>query len=316
MKPKIYIDGKEGTTGLQIYERLGARSDIELLLIDEDKRKDVEERRKFLNAADIVFLCLPDAAAIEAVTFIDNEHTRVIDASTAHRVSHAWAYGFAELSAERRKAIIGSRRVANPGCHATGFLASVTPLVQLNMLPFYAAVPCYSVTGYSGGGKQRITEYESVPRSRMMDAPRTYGLNLRHKHVPEMQRIAGLDQAPVFCPIIADYYKGMATTIMLQNCTLIGNPTAQQIHERLAEFYEGQTLVTVAPFGGDEPMISANLLAGTDSLRLIVCGHETQTTVTAQFDNLGKGAAGAAVQNMNLMLGYEETTGLTLYKGE
>ena len=312
MKPKIYIDGKEGTTGLQIYERLGSRDDIELLLIDEDKRKDTEERKKFLNAADIVFLCLPDAAAREAVTLIENDRTRVIDASTAHRTAEGWDYGFAELSAERRAAIAQSKRVANPGCHATGLIASVYPLIQMGLMPADYPLTVFSLTGYSGGGKKMIAEYEGEGRDTKLDSPRIYGLNLHHKHLPEMQKVCGLTYPPVFCPVVDDYYKGMAGTIQLHNALLTGHPSAQDICDKLAAYYEGQKLVTVAPFGGEDPMIAANTLAGKDSLQLIVCGHEEQTIVTALFDNLGKGASGAAVQNMNIMLGLDETAGLSL----
>lgn len=312
MKPKIYIDGKEGTTGLQIFERLGARDDLDLLLIEEEQRKDIEARRKLLNAADIVFLCLPDEAAKEAVTLIENPKTRVIDASTAHRVNPKWVYGFAELSSEQRAAIANAARLANPGCHATGFLAAVAPLTRMELLPWYAAVTCFSLTGYSGGGKKMIAEYEAETRDGALEAPRVYGLNLRHKHIPEMKKYAALDHAPVFSPIVAPYYKGMATTVQLQNRALIGGMTAQDVHEKLCEHYAGQKLVSVAPFGGEEAMLSANSMAGLDTLRLTVCGHDTQTIITAQFDNLGKGASGAAVQNMNIMLGLEETTGLSL----
>lgn len=306
MKPKIYIDGKEGTTGLQIYDRLFGRDDIELLLIDEDKRKDTDERRKFLNAADIVFLCLPDAAAKEAVSLIENQNTRVIDASTAHRTNPDWDYGFAELSKAHRMAIADSKRVANPGCHASGFIASVYPLVACDVVPADFAFTCSSLTGYSGGGKKMIAEYEDAARDPKHDSERIYGLNLHHKHLPEMEYVCGLMQSPVFVPVVGDFYKGMATTVMLPGLD------AKCVHEALSKHYEGQKLVTVAPLGGDEPVIYANTLAGHDSLRLIVCGHEEQTIVTALFDNLGKGASGAAVQNMNIMLGIEETTGLTL----
>lgn len=306
MKPKVYIDGKEGTTGLQIYDRLSGRDDIELLLIDEDKRKDTDERRKFLNAADIVFLCLPDAAAKEAVSLIENQNTRVIDASTAHRTNPDWDYGFAELSKAHRMAIADSKRVANPGCHASGFIASVYPLVACDVVPADFAFTCSSLTGYSGGGKKMIAEYEDAARDPKHDSERIYGLNLHHKHLPEMEYVCGLMQSPVFVPVVGDYYKGMATTVMLPGLD------AKCVHEALSKHYEGQKLVTVAPLGGDEPVIYANTLAGHDSLRLIVCGHEEQTIVTALFDNLGKGASGAAVQNMNIMLGIEETTGLTL----
>lgn len=311
MKPVIYIDGKEGTTGLQIFERLGSREDIDLILIDEDKRKDTEERKKFINAADIVFLCLPDAAAREAVALCDNPNTRFIDASTAHRTHPDWDYGFPELSAAHRDAIIHSKRVANPGCHASGFISSVYPLVKLGIVPADYPLTCSSLTGYSGGGKKLIAEYEDENRDPRHDSHRIYGLTLKHKHLPEMTHVCGLTAAPVFVPILGDFYKGMASTIMLHNKLLPGKPTAQDIHAALANYYAGQQMVSVAPFGGEEPVIYANTLAGHDSLKLIVCGHEEQTIVTALFDNLGKGASGAAVQNMNLMLGFDETTGLT-----
>ena len=303
-KPKVYIDGKEGTTGLQIYDRLSVRDDIELLLIDDEKRKDLTERKKLLNAADLVFLCLPDAAAIEAVGLIDNDHTRVIDASTAHRTAEGWDYGFPELSAEHRAAIMKSKRVANPGCHASGFISSVYPLVRLGVIPADSPVCAYSLTGYSGGGKKLIAEYEDPDRDPRHESHRIYGTNLKHKHLPEMQKVCGLSQPPVFSPILGDFYKGMATTILLPGTD------AAMVQEKLAAYYEGQTFVSVAPLGGDESVIYADTLAGTNQLRLIVCGHENQTTVTALFDNLGKGASGAAVQNMNLMLGFDETAGL------
>ena len=311
-KPKVYIDGKEGTTGLQIYERLGGRDDIELLLIDEDKRKDTEERKKFLNAADLVFLCLPDAAAIEAVSLIDNPKTRVIDASTAHRTAEGWVYGFAELLPGQRQRIRFAGRVANPGCHATGFLSTAAPLVELGVLPKDYPVICFSLTGYSGGGKKLIAEYEAEGRSVLLDSPNIYATGLKHKHIPEMQKLAGLDHPPVFAPILGDVYKGMATAILLQNRLLKGTPTAQDICEMLASYYEGQQLVRMAPFGGTAPRLATNALAGKDYLEITVTGHEDQTMLTAQFDNLGKGASGAAVQNMNIMLGFAETAGLTL----
>ena len=310
MKPKVYIDGKEGTTGLQIYDRLGSRTDIDLLLIDEDKRKDREERRRFLNAADIVFLCLPDAAAREAVELIENPDTRVIDASTAHRTAAGWIYGFPELSGEQRQAIAGAKRVANPGCHATGLISSAAPLIRMGILPADYPLTCHSLTGYSGGGKKMIADYEGEEKRQELYAPRIYGLSLQHKHLPEMQAVTGLAQPPVFCPIVDDYYKGMATTIMLHNDRLNGQPSAQDIWEKLAAYYEGQHFVTVALLGGTEKMIAANRMAGTNGLELIVCGNEKQTIVTALFDNLGKGASGAAVQNMNIMLGFDEKTGL------
>ena len=253
-----------------------------------------------------MFLCLPDAAAREAVSLIENQNTRVVDASTAHRTDPDWDYGFAELSPAHRAAVRQSRRVANPGCHASGFISSVYPLVAQDVVPADFAFTCASLTGYSGGGKKMIAEYEDADRDPRHDSERIYGLNLKHKHLPEMAYVCGLTQAPVFVPIVGDFYKGMATTVMLPGVD------ARRVHETLAKHYEGQQLVTVAPFGGGEPVIYANTLAGHDSLRLIVNGHEEQAIVTALFDNLGKGASGAAVQNMNIMLGIEETAGLTL----
>ena len=309
-KPKVYIDGKEGTTGLQIYERLGAREDIELLLIDEDKRKDPEERRKFLNGADLVFLCLPDAAAVEAVAMIDNPRTRVIDASTAHRTAEGWVYGFPELLPGQRQRIRFAARVANPGCHATGFLSTVVPLVNLGLLPRDYPLSCYSLTGYSGGGKKMIAEYRSPDRDPRLAAPAPYALGLQHKHLPEMQAVAGLSYPPNFLPVLGDVEQGMTTCVMLQNRLLHGTPSAEDICDLLGNYYEGQKLVRVAPFGGSEPRLYTSQLAGRDWLQITVSGNGEQTLLSAQFDNLGKGASGAAVQNMNLMLGFPETEGL------
>lgn len=307
----VFIDGREGTTGLQIEQRLSARRDLELLRIDPARRKDPAARRALLNRADVVFLCLPDEAAREAVLMIENPAVRVIDASTAHRTAPGWDYGFPELSKAHRAAIETSRRVANPGCHATGVISIVYPLVQQGLLPADFPLCCYSLTGYSGGGKKMIAEYESPEKPQSYFAPRIYGLTLKHKHLPEMQKVCGLDYPPVFSPIVDDYYKGMAVTIQLQNRLLNGWPTAEDIYEKLAGWYDGQKLIKVHPFGYDG-MIAAADMAGRDSLELIVNGHGEQTMVTALFDNLGKGASGAAVQNMNLMLGFEETAGLAL----
>lgn len=312
MKPRVYIDGKEGTTGLQIYERLQSRTDIELLMIEEEKRKDPKERRGLINAADLTFFCLPDQAAAEAAGFVTSKEARIIDASTAHRTAPGWAYGFAELSLAHREAVIHSRFTANPGCHATGFIAAVYPLTAAGILPKTAAVTAFSLTGYSGGGKKMIAEYEARERPALYDTPRLYGLNLKHKHLPEMKAVCSLEKNPVFCPVVDDYYKGMAVTVMLDNSMLKGNPSAEQVHEILTAHYEGQKLVKVHSFGYEEPMIAAGTMAGKDSLVLIVNGYDKQTIVTALFDNLGKGASGAAVQNMNLMLGFEETAGLVV----
>lgn len=310
-KPRVFIDGQEGTTGLQIHERLAAREDIELLHIDEGKRKDTGERKKLLNAADLVFLCLPDAAAVEAVGLIENPGTRVIDASTAHRTAEGWVYGFPELLAGQRQRIRFARRVANPGCHATGFLAGTAPLTALGVLPDDYPVACYSLTGYSGGGKKMIAQY-TQNKTPDLFSPGTYGLDLAHKHLPEMQKYAALTCPPVFCPVVDDYYKGMETVVMLQNRLLRGKPTAEDIGEMLASYYEGQGMVEVAPFEEHPGRLPANSMAGKDTLRILVCGGRERTAVISLFDNLGKGASGAAVQNMNLMLGFTENTGLAL----
>ena len=302
MKPKVYIDGKEGTTGLQIYDRLAAREDIELLLIDEDKRKDVAERKKLLNAADIVFLCLPDAAAVEAVALVDNPDTRIIDASTAHRTKPGWVYGFPELKPGQRQAIAAAKRVANPGCHATGFISIVYPLIQCGILSPEETVTAYSLSGYSGGGKKMIAQYEAGKDETLL-APRLYGLSMKHKHLPEMKSVCGLSKDPLFCPVVDDYYRGMATSIML-------DADAAQVHAALDAFYH-DGFVHVRPFG-EEGTISANAMAGRDDLALIVCGRKEQTIVTALFDNLGKGACGAAIQNMNIMLGLDPYAGLSI----
>ena len=300
--PEIYIDGQAGTTGLEIVSRLSARKDIHLILIDEDKRKDEAERRKCMNGADLVFLCLPDAAAIEAVTLIENPHTKVIDASTAHRCDPQWAYGFSELGEAFLNAIRTSMRVANPGCHATGFISIVYPLIQLGILSPADTITAYSLTGYSGGGKKMIAQYEAGHDEALL-APRLYGLSLTHKHLPEMKKVCHLQKDPLFCPVVDDYYRGMATSVMLE-------ADAAQVHAALTKFYQ-KGLVHVHPFG-DESNISANAMAGRDDLELVVCGRKEQTIVTALFDNLGKGACGAAIQNMNIMLGLDPYAGLSL----
>ena len=310
MKTKVYIDGQSGTTGLQIYDRIGQREDLELLRIPEELRHDPDERKKYLNSADIVFLCLPDEGAREAVSFIENPNVRVIDASTAHRTNPDWTYGYPELSKAQREAIRTSKRVANPGCHATGFISTTAPLVAMGVIPKDYPMSCYSLTGYSGGGKKMIAEYEAEGRSELLDAPGIYGLNLHHKHLPEMQTVTELAYPPVFMPVVDDYYKGMATTIMLQNRLLPGQPSAEKICAKLADYYRDEHFVSVVPFGENDSKLYANKLAGTNRLEIVVCGHEEQTTVTALFDNLGKGASGAAVQNMNIMLGLPEETGL------
>ena len=306
MSVKVFIDGSSGTTGLRIADRLAARPDIELLSISAEGRKDVNERAKVINSADLAFLCLPDAASKEVMPLLRPD-VKVLDTSTAFRTDAAWDYGFPELKGQKEK-IKNSCRVAVPGCYASGFISIARPLVELGLAPADYPFSCTGISGYSGGGKKMIAEYESAdrPAHSKLDAPKSYGLGLAHKHLPEMEYVCGLMHAPVFVPIVGDFYKGMATTVMLPGVD------AHIVHNTLAEHYANQNFVTVAPIGGDENVIYANTMAGRDSLRLIVCGHEEQTIVTALFDNLGKGASGAAVQNMNIMLGLEETTGLTL----
>ena len=303
---KVFIDGSAGTTGLRIRERLSGRKDLELLALSEELRKDPSARKDMLNTADIAFLCLPDAAAMEAVSLIESDQTAVIDTSTAHRVSEGWAYGFAELSPEHRQAIVTSKRVANPGCHASGFIAGVYPLVKHGVIPADFPLTAYSLTGYSGGGKKLIAEYEDENRDVRHESHRIYGTNLAHKHLPEMQKICGLTQKPVFSPILGDFYAGMATTVLLPGID------AGTAWEALSDHYAGQNLISVAPLGGDEPVIYASTYAGKDTMRIQVSGQRDQCMVTAIFDNLGKGASGAAIQNMNLLLGLDETTGLSL----
>lgn len=314
-KPKIYIDGQEGTTGLRIFERFAGRDDIEILTIDPALRKDADERKKLINASDITFLCLPDAAAKEAVSFVENDSVRIIDASTAHRVNPDWAYGFPELSAAHREAIAAGKRIANPGCHATGFVSLVYPLVSAGILPKESAVPCFSLTGYSGGGKKMIAQYGDENRDAALDSPRIYGLTHSHKHLPEMQKVCGLDHAPLFSPIVADYYAGMLVSVPLMASQLKGVSSLAQLHECYADAYAGQKMVKVMPLSAQADVggfLAANGCAGWDGLEIYVTGNDERMMVCARFDNLGKGASGAAVQSMNIMLSCDEATGLNI----
>ncbi|MBS7218211.1 MAG: N-acetyl-gamma-glutamyl-phosphate reductase [Oscillospiraceae bacterium] len=311
-KPKIFIDGKGGVVGAKIYGLLSQRDDLELLLIDPEKRRDVRERKKLLNMADLALLCLPSDTARETPVLVENPETRLLDTSPAHRTTEGWVYGFPELLPGQRQRIRFSKRVANPGCHASGFLSIAAPLVKLGVLPTDYPASCFSITGYSGGGKEMIAEFQMPDRDPALAAPSLYALGLDHNHLNEMQHIAGLDYPPVFTPILSDMYSGMSTSIPLQNHLLRGQPTAEDVCEMMASYYEGQSLVTVAPFGKNSPRLTSNAFAGTNRLEITVCGHEEQTLITARFDNLGKGVAAAAVQNLNLMLGFPETEGLDL----
>ena len=313
-KFKVFIDGKAGTTGLKIYERLGKRDDIEILLIDEEKRKDSAERAKMINSADIVFLCLPDAAAKEAVALCTNPETRIIDASTAHRIDPAWDYGFPELSEKHRENIRKSKRVANPGCYASGFISLVYPLIQAGVLPEDYPVTCHAVSGYSGAGNKMINVIESADKTFEMNSPRQYALGQQHKHLPEMQNICGMKYAPMFNPIVDDYYSGMVVSVPLVTRCLTKKYTPAEIHEIMTAHYAGQHFVKVMELGGIETLadgfLAANTLADTNNMQIFVCGNDEQILLCSRFDNLGKGASGAAMQNMNIMLGIDETTGL------
>jgi len=303
---KVFIDGREGTTGLQIQQRLERRDDVSLIVLPEDLRKDPEARRAALNEADIVFLCLPDEAARESVSMIANDHTRVIDASTAHRIDPDWVYGFPELRRGQRDAIAAASRVTNPGCHATGFLAIAAPLLDVRVIPEDMTLHCFSLSGYSGAGKRAIAQYEAVEKSDDLYSPRLYGMNQRHKHIPEMMAHSGVRARPVFSPVIDDYFCGMATTVTFSNRALKGHPYAEDLRDILATHYLGSRFVRVAPFDASVSFLPANTYAGTNDLEISVFGDQDLTQITARFDNLGKGASGAAVQNMNIMLGLPE----------
>ena len=305
---KVFIDGSAGTTGLRITQRLSEREDIQLITVPEPFRKDPAARRGAINRADVVFLCLPDDAAREAVTLVENPNTAVIDTSTAHRVNPAWTYGFPEISGLRKK-IAASRRVANPGCHASGFIALIAPLVQAGVIRPDAALSCFSLTGYSGGGKKMIAEYEATERDPLLDAPRQYGLSQRHKHLPEMQMLCGLDQAPIFCPIVAPYFAGMEVTVPLFTRDAAGGRAA--VEDAYRQAY-AQGLVRFVPDAGEGNFLSAGAYAGRDDMEISVQGSGDRLLLTARFDNLGKGASGAAIQNMNLLLGIDEKTGLVV----
>ena len=302
---KVFIDGSAGTTGLRIRERLSERKDIELTVLGEEVRKDLNARRDALNGADIAFLCLPDAAAKEAVSLIEGD-TAVIDTSTAHRTAEGWTYGFPELEGQREK-IAGSRRVANPGCHASGFIVLVEPLVRAGLVSPDTTLTCFSLTGYSGGGKSMIADYEADGRPAALDSPRQYGLTQSHKHLPEMAKVCGLATAPVFCPIVADFYSGMEVTVSLFARDLKG--TVDDVRAVYAERYRGPVVNFTEP---PEGMIAANALSGLDRMDVMVTGNDERILLVSVFDNLGKGASGAAVQNMNILLGIDETTGLQL----
>lgn len=305
---KVFIDGSAGTTGLRIHERLALRRDIEMITLTEELRKDTEARREALNKADLVFLCLPDAAAVESVSLINNDHTAVIDTSTAHRTLDSWTYGFPELTGQREK-IASSKRIANPGCHASGFISLVAPLTENGLLSKDAALSAFSLTGYSGGGKKMIAQYEEEGRDVLLDAPRMYGITQKHKHLPEMQKLCGLNTAPIFCPIVSSYYAGMEVTIPLFKDMV--NGSVEDIRELYRSYY-ASGMIHYADAADEAGFMSGGAYAGRDAMEVSVQGNDDRILLVSRFDNLGKGASGAAIQNMNLVLGVDETTGLVL----
>lgn len=315
MKTKVFIDGSEGTTGLRIDERFQKRDDIEILKIDSDKRKDAEERKKLINASDITFLCLPDDAARESVSLVENDKVCIIDTSTAHRTESGWAYGFPELSKEHRENIINGKRIAVPGCHATGFISIVYPLIKGGILPNGYPVAGFSMTGYSGAGKKAIAAYQDENRPREFSSAREYALTQQHKHLKEMQKITGLFRAPLFSPVIDDYYSGMVVSVPFYTDMLNHKQTPETLQKFLAEYYAGQRFVQVCDLDNEvsaSGFLAGNLLSGWDGLKIYVTGNEERVVLSAQFDNLGKGASGAAIQCMNLVLGCDEAKGLDL----
>ena len=314
MSVKVFIDGKEGTTGLKIFERFAKRSDIEILTIDDEKRKDPVEKAKMINASDYTFLCLPDAAAIESAQLCTNPNTVIIDASTAHRTNPDWAYGFPELDASFRSKIEKSNRIAVPGCYASGFIALGYPLVKSGIMPSDYPVTIHAVSGYSGAGKKAIAQYEAEGRDPGLDSPRLYALTQAHKHLPEMKKISGLDYEPIFNPYVCDYFQGMTVTVGLHSRLLGKKVTAHDVWEMMSEHYKNATFVKVAGFMGEgtlpEQFIPANTLAGTNNMQIFVYGNDDRIMLTSRFDNLGKGASGAAVQCLNIRMGIDETTSL------
>ena len=314
-KTKIFIDGSEGTTGLRIHERFAGRDDIELLPIASELRKDVAERKRLINESDITFLCLPDDAARESVSLVENENVKIIDTSTAHRTEEGWAYGFPELSYVHRQKIKEGKRIAVPGCYATGFISIIYPLIAGEILPKDYPVSAFALSGYSGAGKKTIAVYEADERDKELDAPREYALTQNHKHLKEMQKITGLNRTPLFSPIICDYYSGMLLTTPFYTDMLLGGQNPEQIHEFLTDYYTGKQFVKVMPFGKEadyKGFLAGNACSGWDGIEIYVTGNEDRVLVSTRFDNLGKGASGAAIQCLNIMLGCEESKGLNL----
>lgn len=311
MTHRVFIDGREGTTGLRIYDRLSARDDISLIVLSEQDRKDPEKRKEALNSCDIAFLCLPDAAAREAVAMVENPNVKLIDASTAHRTEPGWAYGLPELSPEHFEAVRTSKRVAVPGCHAGGFIALVYPLIKAGILPADIDIACHSITGYSGGGKKMIAQYEAEDRDPLLDAPRQYGLSQQHKHLKEMQHITGLTQTPIFCPIVSDFYSGMVVTVPVFTKNLLNGAGVEDIKNVYRNLYTGP-IISFSEEIGEGGFISGSGALKKDSMKIFVEGNEDRVLLIARFDNLGKGASGAAMECMDIMIGNTPEYGLML----
>jgi N-acetyl-gamma-glutamyl-phosphate reductase len=312
---KVFIDGSEGTTGLRIFERFEGRDDIEILKIPTELRKDPDEIKKYINNSDITFLCLPDQAAREAVAMVENENTIIIDTSTAHRTEKGWAYGYPELSPSHREAIRNGKRIAVPGCYATGFITAAYPMVATGILPKDYPVAAFAMSGYSGAGKKTIAVYEAEDRDKELDSPREYALTQNHKHLKEMQAVTGLSKAPLFSPLICDYYSGMVVTLQFYTDMLNGKPTPEKVHDMFEKYYAGEQFIKVMPFGKEADyngFLAGNTCSGWDGIEIYVTGNEDRMLVSTRFDNLGKGASGAAIQCLNIILGCEENKGLAL----
>ena len=306
---KVFIDGSYGTTGLQIYDRIRDRDDLELITISEELKKDMERKAECINSADIAFFCLPDAASVESLTLVSNPDTVIIDTSTAHRTLDDWTYGFAEINGQRER-ISKSKRIANPGCHASGFISLIQPLVQAGFLNADAKLSCFSLTGYSGGGKKMVADYENGDNASALQAPRMYGLSQNHKHLPEMKKVCGLSTTPVFCPVVSSFYSGMESIVPIFKDDL--SVGIEELKEYYKEYYQGQKLVSFVDDSDENGFMSSGALSGYDNMEISVYGNEDRILLVSRFDNLGKGASGSAIQNMNIVLGIDETTGLKI----
>lgn len=306
---KVFIDGQAGTTGLQLKNKLIHHPYIELVEIEESKRKDIAERQRLMNESDVVFLCLPDAAAVEAVKLVTNPKTVVIDASTAHRTADGWTYGFPELSEKHFENVKNAKRIANPGCHATGFISVIYPLISSGIMAPDYPVTCHSITGYSGGGNKMIADYENTDRPKEFDSPRQYGLMQTHKHLPEMKAVTGLSDYPVFNPIVSDYYNGMAVSVPMFTKLLSKKITLDELYYFYSDFYKDSAFISVHK-DTESGMLSPIGLEGTNKMKIFVCGNDDRITLTSVFDNLGKGASSAAIENMNIAMGFPIETAI------